>query len=76
MNISDDLSTKARLFNQHNDAFKEVEDGALRDVEVEASENIQSVTNISNSLCSSASAPVTKNDLEDLLKSFNERWKI
>ena len=75
-NNSDDLSTKVRLFNQRNDAFKEAEDEALRDVEVEASENIQSVTNISNSLCSSASAPVTKNDLEDLLKSFNERWKI
>ena len=54
------------VLNQHtDDAVEEVVDEA-----------IQSVTNLSNSVFSSASAPLTKNDLEDLLKSFTERWKI
>ena len=60
------MSNKARLFNQHTyDAFEEHE--ASTDVEVEASETTQSVTNLANSLFSSTSVPVTKNDLEDLL---------
>ena len=54
------------VLNQHtDDAVEEVVDEA-----------IQSVTNLSNSVFSSASAPLTKNDLEDLLKSFTERSKI
>ena len=37
------------MFNQHtDDAIEEEEDEASKDVEVEVSENIQSVTNLSN----------------------------
>ena len=59
-----------------DDAFENVESDASKDVEIEASETIKPVASLSNYLFSSASAPVTVDLLEDLLKSFTERWKI
>jgi hypothetical protein len=53
-----------------------IEPDASKDIEIEVSETFKPVASSSNSLFSSASATVTVDPLEDLLKSFRERWKI
>ena len=72
------MNIKTKPSDQHmSDAFKEAEIEDSEDVEREASETskFKSVSNQSNSLFSSASAPVTVNDLEDWLKRVTERYK-
>ena len=62
------------VLNMHtDDSVEELEEDASKDVEVKASETIQASTDISNSLVSSASAPLTKADLKEVWDFFAER---
>ena len=72
------MNIKTKPSDQHmRDAFKEAEIEDSEDVDREASETgkFKSVSNQSNSLFSSPSAPVTVNDLEDWLKRVTEPYK-
>ena len=72
------MNAKPQPSDQHmSDAFKDAEIEDSEDVEIEASETckLKSVSNLSDSLISTASAPLTVNDLEDWLKSVAKRYK-
>ena len=73
-NSNDTLETHSDIAMR--DAFKEAEIEDSEDVDREASETgkFKSVSNQSNSLFSSSSAPVTVNDLEHWLKRVTERY--
>ena len=64
------------VFNPHTGDVEDLEDESLKDVEVKASETNPSTSDTANSLVSSASAPATKDDLEEVWKFFEERWNV